>query len=54
MLYVLLEYIASVMPLTWHPVSSEGVIFFPIYCKFIIFKLVHSYNVKHLTCTNIL
>ena len=25
--------------------------FFPVYYKFINFKLVHSYNVKHLTCT---
>ena len=41
----------SVTPPTWHPVSSEGVIFFPVYYKLIIFKIVHSYNVKHLTCT---
>ena len=39
------------MPPTWHPVSSEGVIFFPVYYKRINFKFVHSYNVKHLTCT---
>ena len=25
-------------------------IFFPVYYKLINFKLVHSYNVKHLTC----
>ena len=43
-------------PPTRHPVSSEGVIiiiffpFFPVYYKLINFKLVHSYNVKHLTC----
>ena len=37
----------TVMPPTWHPVSSEGVNFF----FFINVKLVHSYNVKHLTCT---
>ena len=36
---------------TRHTVSSEGVIFFPVYYKLINFKLVHSYNVKHLTCT---
>ena len=40
-----------VTPPTWHSVSSEGVVFFfPIYYKLINFKLVHSYNVKHLTC----
>ena len=33
---------------TRHPMSSEGAIFF---YKLITFKLVHSYNVKHLTCT---
>ena len=38
-------------PPTRHPVSSEGAIFFPVYYKLINFKLVHSYNVKHLTCT---
>ena len=33
--------------------SGEGVtfFFFPVYYKLINFKLVHSYNVKHLTCT---
>ena len=45
----------SVKPPTRHPVSSEGVTFFfpffPVYNKLINFKLVHSYNVKHLTCT---
>ena len=40
----------SVTPPTRYTVSSEDVIFFPVYCKFINFKLVHSYNVKHLTC----
>ena len=40
-----------VTPLTRYPVSSEGVnFFFPVYYELIIFKLVHSYNVKHLTC----
>ena len=38
------------------PNSAPGVkrgcrFFFPIYYKLINFKLVHSYNVKHLTCT---
>ena len=33
-------------PLTWHRVSSEGSFFF----SHINFKLVHSYNVKQLTC----
>ena len=42
---------AFVTPPTRHPVLSEGVIFFPVYYKLITFKLVHSYNVKHLTCT---
>ena len=37
-----------VTPPTQHQVSSEGVIFF---YKLITFKFVHSYNVKHLTCT---
>ena len=40
-------------PPTRHTVSSEGVIFyfvFSVYYKLINFKLVHSYNVKHLTC----
>ena len=41
----------DVTPLTRHPVSSEGVIFFLFFYKLITFKLVHSYNVKHLTCT---
>ena len=46
------EVIVSVTPPTRHPVSSEGVIFFIFdYYKLINFKLVHSYNVKHLTCT---
>ena len=40
-----------VTPPTRHLMSSEGVIFFPVYYKLINFKLVHSYNVKHLTCT---
>ena len=40
-----------VTPPTRHPLSSEGVIFFSIYYKLIKFKLVYSYNVKHLTCT---
>ena len=35
-----------VTPPTRHRVSSEGSFFFPL----INFKLVHSYNVKHLTC----
>ena len=44
-----------VMPPNRHPVSSEGVILFiylfiHVYYKLINFKLVHSYNVKHLTC----
>ena len=40
------------MPPTRHPMLSEGVnFFFPVYYKLINFKLVHSYNVKHLTCT---
>ena len=39
-------------PSTRHPVSSEGVtFFFPVYYKFMNFKLGHSYNIKHLTCT---
>ena len=29
---------------------KRGCHFFPIYYKLINFKLVHSYNVKHLTC----
>ena len=41
----------SVTPPTQHTVLSEGVIFFPVYYKLINFKLVHSYNVKHLTCS---
>ena len=36
----------TMKPLTRHRVSSEGSFFFPR----INFKLVHSYNVKHLTC----
>ena len=40
-----------VMALTRHTVSSEGVIFFLVYYKLINIKFVHSYNVKHLTCT---
>ena len=40
-----------VTPPTRHPVSSEGVIFIFYFYKLITFKLVHSYNVKHLTCT---
>ena len=40
----------SVTPPTQHPMSSEDVIFFPVYYKLINFKLVHSYNVKYLTC----
>ena len=36
-------------PPTRHTVSMEGVIFFLVYYKLINFKLVHSYNVKHLT-----
>ena len=36
--------------LTLHLVSSEGVINFFFYYKLIAFKLVQSYNVKHLTC----
>ena len=39
------EYVTSP---TRHTVSSDDVIFF---YKLIIFKLVHSYNVQHLTCT---
>ena len=39
----------NVTPPTQHTVSSEGVIFFNY--KLITFKLVHSYKVKHLTCT---
>ena len=35
---------------TRHTVSSEGVIFYFFY-KLITFKLVYSYNVKHVTCT---
>ena len=36
-------------PLTRHLVSGEGVsFFFPVYYKLKNFKLVHSYNVKHL------
>ena len=42
--------IHDVMPPTRHPVSSEGVINF-FFFKLITFKLVHSYNVKHLTYT---
>ena len=42
--------ILLVTPLTRHTVSSKGVIFYFFY-KLITFKLVHSYNVKHLTCT---
>ena len=38
-----------VTPPTRHMMSSVGVIFF--FYKLITFKLVHSYNVKHLTCT---
>ena len=38
-----------VTPQTRYTVSSEGVIFF--FYKLITFKLVHLYNVKHLTCT---
>ena len=38
-------------PPTRHMVSSEGVIHFFFFYKLITFKLVHSYNVKHLTCT---
>ena len=42
----------TVTPLTRHTVSSEGVIFyFLLFNKLITFKLVHSYNVKHLICT---
>ena len=42
----------TVTPLTRHTVSSEGVIFyFLLFYKLITFKLVHSYNVKHLICT---
>ena len=39
------------------PNSAHGVkrgshlFIFPVYYKLINFKLVHSYNVKHLTCT---
>ena len=41
-----------VTPLTRHSMSSKDVIFFfHIYYKLINFKLVHSYNVKHLTFT---
>ena len=40
-----------VKPLTRHPVSSEGVIFLFFITTLITFKLVHSYNVKHLTYT---
>ena len=39
--------VASVTPPTRNRVSSEGSFFFP---SRINFKLVHSYNVKHLTC----
>ena len=39
-----------VTPPTRHPVSSDGAIFFFTYYKLIAFKLVQSYNVKHLTC----
>ena len=41
--------IIIVTPPTLHTMSSEGVIFF--FYKLITFKLVYSYNVKHLTCT---
>ena len=34
---------------TWHRMSSEGHSFFFFFFR-INFKLVHSYNVKHLTC----
>ena len=44
----LVQRLVYVMPSTRHTVSSEGVIFF---YKLITFKLIHSYNVKHLTCT---
>ena len=52
----LLQLIRTVAPPTWHPVSSESVIlfvclFFCFFNKLITFKFVHSYNVKHLTCT---
>ena len=41
-----------VTPPTRHLVSSEGVIFFSYFLnKLIKFMLIHSYNVKHLTCT---
>ena len=33
------------------PGVKQGCHFFPVYYKLINFKLVHSYNVKHLTCT---
>ena len=48
---VFLDFIIQLVMLpTRHMVSSEGVIFF-IFYKLITFKLVHLYNVKHLTCT---
>ena len=40
----------TVMPPTRHTLSSEGVIFLFFFYKLINFKLVHLYNVKHLTC----
>ena len=55
MVVCVLKLVVHVTPPTRHPMSSEGVIFFififPVYYKLINFKLVHSYNVKHLTCT---
>ena len=44
---------ASVTPPTRHLVSGEGItfFFFYVYHKLINFKFVHSYNIKHLTCT---
>ena len=47
-LYDLRRSSGHVTPPTQHTVSSEGVI---IFLKLINFKFVHSYNVKHLTCT---
>ena len=47
--YKLIVYISIVTPPNSHMVSNEGVIFF--FYKLVTFKLVYSYNVKHLTCT---
>ena len=51
-LYRTFQMIPRVTTPTRHSMSSEGVIiFFILFYKHIAFKLVQSYNVKHLTCT---